>query len=261
MTPEQLDSMIGYALSLILLVQVLATLARFLALRAFQRSYEAAPLQVPEAASHLDLRPNNITYPLIEAFRTLDFRRVGVTQLTGEHLHEPITTWVFASPTGTVYVEIFEQGGQGFASLFSVFDDEVFVETTYPKGVHIDQPDYHASTTDESITAAYTYHKNRVDELRPIHGEPVLVDNMAVYMVVMKLYVERFPQRRIATMRPPVIVRLATSLYGAVVILGGLVWRLIFHPDPRTLLLVIAPLFLPAMLADLALWLYLKLTK
>jgi hypothetical protein len=89
------------------------------------------------------------------------------------------------------------RGGPTLISFNTTFADGSVVETMYPRGESIHDPDFHSGHNSVSLAAAYAEQQLEIDRWRMHHGTPRLIHDMADYLRADADYRERFSKRKL----------------------------------------------------------------
>jgi hypothetical protein len=186
------------------------------------RIYDGAPTRRPVDASAAGLQPT----PRV-AERLAELAQLGFTRLGEAQLDLPGQRAVPMTPTGSVRIVGAERdrhaifvlvdadrtitaetaevpGAPVIVSLNSAFADSTVVETMFPRGESIHDPDFHSGHNSHSLHSAYDDQRRHVDGWRVGHGEPLTVSTMADYLRADAAHRERYAKR---TLRGPMIRR------------------------------------------------------
>jgi hypothetical protein len=187
--------------------------------------------------------------PLHAALLVRGFRRLGEV---GVHLpgRAPYPMWVLVNPEERVHVELAVVRDRGYAAFVTWFADDAVVETHYPAGAAVDEPDFRAQVVRESLETALKRHLSAVGAFTRAHGEPVAVDDMAAFLTYSRRYNEHFLPRKLETMRPDAAAPTFANVYGLLVLAAGLAARLVFRVPDFPLLAGMFALLTPAILYD-----------
>lgn len=140
--------------------------------------------------------------PLIADLVALGFERLGEAEITvpsttgvGPYTRrkDRHTTWVFVDSQDTTVVDVVPIGP--LAAMATTLADGSVVETMYPRGEKIDDPDLWSSHVKTSLAAAYQAHRVAIDKRVAEHGQPREVHNIADYLRLDAHYRERFAHR------------------------------------------------------------------
>ena len=184
--------------------------------------YRGSVTRRPRDASSLGLVPGGRVAPFTAALAELGFVRLGEAQLdlpgqrlvqfqptgsptiVGPHVATH-TIFLFVDHTGTILAETGEvEGAPVLVSLSTMFADGSVVETMYPRGESIDDPDFHSGHVTSSLAAAYDEQRLHVARWRMRHGTPVTISSVEDYLRGDAEYRERFALRKL---RGPLVRR------------------------------------------------------
>lgn len=195
------------------------------------------------------LTPPAIVQPLHTALRARGFRRLGEIEI---HLpgRDPYPMWVLAGPEGRAHAELTVVRGRGYVAFVTWFADDAIVETHYPAGTAVDEPDFRALVVRESLEAAFNRQVAAVGAFADAHGAPVAIDDMGAFLASNRRYNERLLPRKLAAMRPNAARPTLANVYGTLVLAGGLIARLVFRVPDFPLLAGLFALLTPAILYD-----------
>jgi hypothetical protein len=177
--------------------------------------YAGVDKRRPFDVSSAGLTPPPELVPTISALMRLGFKRVGEAGLV-----LPGTKAVALSATGSPRLEgessahhtifVMVDGGATvvaetgqvpgvpiLVSLNSAFGDGSVVETMYPRGESIDDPDFHSGHNSVSLEAAYMDQLTEIRRWTMRHGSPRLVGNMGDYLRTDAEYRDRFAKRKL----------------------------------------------------------------
>jgi hypothetical protein len=193
--------------------------------------------------------PPAAVQPLYNALRARGFRRLGEVEV---HLpgRDPYPMWVLVRPEQALHVELAVVRGRGYAAFVTWFADGAMVETHYPAGAAVDEPDFRAQVVRESLESALNQHLTAVQTFTRAHGEPIVLDDMGDVLTHSRRYNADFLPRKLETMRPDAAGPTLTNVYGVVVLTAGLIARLIFRVPEFPLLAGMFVLLTPAILYD-----------
>jgi hypothetical protein len=153
--------------------------------------------------------------PTISALMRLGFRRLGeaglvlpgtqAVQLTGTGMpriegesRAHHTIFVMVDAGRTVVAETGRVPGVAIlVSLNSAFADGTVVETMYPRGESIHDPDFHSGYNSHSLTQAYDDQLLEMNRWKMRHGSPRMVSTMADYLRGDAEYRDRFAKRKL----------------------------------------------------------------
>ena len=199
------------------------------------RVYAGSASRRPFDASAAGLVPPRDVVPIIGALIRLGFHRLGEAQLdlpgvrsteltataepriTGQSTTRH-TIFVMVDPDGTVLAETGQIPGVPILVSFnSIYSDRSVVETMYPRGESIHDPDFHSGHNTQNLDRAYDDQRVEMNRWRLRHGTPRTMSTMADYLRADAEYRERFSRRKL---RRPFIVKqvLPTAVVAIVVI-------------------------------------------
>jgi len=199
------------------------------------RVYDGAPTRRQIDASDAGLQPPPELMPYLSTLMRLGFRRLGEAQLdipgvraltlaatgqpriVGEQTTRH-TIFVFVDRDGSVVAETGVVPGAPLMTSFNtIYSDGSVVETMYPRGETIDDPDFHSGHSKHSLDRAYDDQHSVMDRWRREHGAPRMISTMADYLRADADYRDRFAKRKL---RGPLLRRqiLPTALMTAGII-------------------------------------------
>jgi hypothetical protein len=201
---------------LVLLI-FLGTIAVFVARPLWQvwNVYAGAPKRRQFDASALGLQPPAELWPLLSELLRLGFKRLGEAQLDiagiravevsatvspydANRARDRHTVFAFIDESATVMAETgLVRGGPMVISFNAVFADGTVVETMYPRGESIHDPDFHSGHNKQSMEAALFDQRAEMDRWRMHHGSPRVINNMSDYLRADAEYRERFAKRKL----------------------------------------------------------------
>jgi len=206
--------------------------------------YDGAASRRPFDASGAGLQPTTRVAEQLATLSQLGFTRLGEAQLdlpgqravqmtaTGSvRVEGPArdrhTIFVLVDQERTIVAETGDVPGVPvLVSLNSAFADSTVVETMFPRGESIDDPDFHSGHNSHSLSRAYDDQRRHIDGWRASHGEPLAVTNMADYLRGDAAYRERYARRKL---RGPLIRRqvvpAAIGLLVVLVIVALMLWN------------------------------------
>jgi hypothetical protein len=137
------------------------------------------------------------------------FRAVQLTATGDPRVAGPATSrhaiFVLVDAERTVVAETGQvPGAPVIVSLNSIFADSTVVETLYPRGESIDDPDFHSGHNSHSLDAAYRDQLTHVARWTNSHGAARVCSSIADYLRADAVYRERYAKR---TLRGPLIRR------------------------------------------------------
>jgi hypothetical protein len=181
---------------------------------------------------------------MVGGLMRLGFRRLGEVQLDlpGLRLVESVQTGVradkgpgmtrhtiflFVDGAGTILAETgYIDGSPVLVSFSTTFSDETVVETMYPLGESIDDPDFHCGTVSSSLETAYDEQRLHIARWTMRHGSPRAVGAVADYLRDEANYRARFARRKL---RGPLVRRqlvpAAVAAVFVVAIAGSMIAR------------------------------------
>lgn len=165
MSPERVLAMAGLVVSLLLLARFGPPAWRSWRILVGVRSRrlaDAGPEPVP---------PPPVVAELLDQLTALGFSRIGERwlQLPGTPIRYE---WVVGEPSGEIYVCVLPSVLGAFAACYSSFPDGTWIQTNYPRGAAVEQPQLHASFVTTSIADALAAQRRIVDRYRPTLGQP-----------------------------------------------------------------------------------------
>jgi hypothetical protein len=170
---ERLVALGGLVVSLLLLVQLAPP-----ALRAW-RIYSGVKTRRLADAGPLAIPPPEPVGLRLDELAALGFSRIGerFIQLPGTPIrHE----WVVGEESGEAFVVLVPSTVIGtLVAFYSSFADSTWVQTNFPRGSVVDQPTFHASFVNTSLTEALAAHRAQVARLVAGHGSPRVIRTMA----------------------------------------------------------------------------------
>jgi hypothetical protein len=200
------------------------------------RTYLGVDRRRPMDASDLHLAPPQPLRPLVSRLESIGFARLGEVQLElpGRKLVQlsptgwPVVTgpevardtaWLFIDPSATIVAEaVSVEGVKPLIAFSTMFADGSVVETMYPLGESIDDPDFHSGHVSYSLETAFDEQRLHVDRWRMRHGTPRPVASMGDYLRIDAEYRERFAKRKL---RGPLVRRqLIPALVVSVVVVA-----------------------------------------
>ena len=209
--------------------------------------YSGADKRRPVDASSAGLQPPPELVPMISSLMRLGFKRVGEAGLvlpgtksvqltaTGSPLIETEsrahhTIFVMVDSGGTVMAETGQVPGRLImVSLNSAFADGTVVETMYPRGESIHDPDFHSGHNSHSVEAAYMDQLTEINRWTMRHGSARLVSTMADYLRADAEYRDRFAKRKL---RGPLLRRqIGPAALIAVAVFAIALYRLRHWPN------------------------------
>jgi hypothetical protein len=224
----------------VILIAVLALLATVLPLHAVLGIYRGVERRRPRDVSDRETPPSTVLHTTVAALAVLGFRRLGEYEVTlpggpvailrrngrstaGAATRAPVA-WVFVDIQETTVAEVVVVGGddppEALVGLTTTMRDGAVVETMYPRGERIEDPDFHSGHVRTSLAAAYDDHRLHAGRFTPRHGTPRRVSTMRDLLREDELYRRRFAKRKL---RGPLIRRhLAPALLVSAMSLAGI---------------------------------------
>jgi hypothetical protein len=141
--------------------------------------------------------PGPATAELIGRLDGLGFRRLGETELTIPEMGLTVTSWVRLDAEETTTAEVVDVGGPPMAVLISAFGDEAQVDTGYPFGERIRDPDLVCERVSSSIEEAYALHRREIDDFGAAHGRALPVADMVDFLRHEVAGRQRYSQRKL----------------------------------------------------------------
>ena len=166
----------------------------------------------PIDISHLQLTPPSKTKEIIASLNSLEFHRLGESQLELP-IKKSVTVWILINSNNTIQAET----GFGRISFSTFFQDNVLVVTDYPNGEHIEMPKYQSHTITSSISDAYQHHLEQVAKFSQKYGSPNIIRNMADYFQWETMGRLNYGSIKLRNFLLVDIVRLATFGYAAII--------------------------------------------
>jgi hypothetical protein len=227
----------------VILVAVLVLVATVLPLPAVLGIYRGVDRRRPRDVSDRATPLPAVLHPTVAALGAMGFRRLGEYEVTlpsgpfailrrngrGTTDAAPAhMAWVFVDILETTVAEVVVVGGddppEALVGLTTTMRDGAVVETLYPRGERIDDPDFHSGHVRTSLAAAYDDHRLHAARFAPRHGNPRRVSTMRDMLREDELYRQRFAKRKL---RGPLIRRhLAPALLVSAIALVALAARL-----------------------------------
>jgi len=190
---DPLDVILLIAFVVVVVLLLLQTRNAWLTRRMNLRATDRRPRDV----SAEDREPSPVAAELIGALDGLGFRRLGETELTVSEMGLTATSWVRVDPEGTTTAEVVDVGGPGMAVLISAFGDGAQLDTGYPTGERIRDPDFRCGRVATSVSDAYAFHRREIDDFGASHGRPLPVTDMAAFLRHEVAGRQRFSQRKL----------------------------------------------------------------
>jgi hypothetical protein len=198
--------------------------------------YAGAPTRRQFDASELGLQPPSELWPYLSELLRLGFRRLGEAQLdvtgiraadvastneqSGVGRPDRHTVFAFVDADATVMAETTAvPHAPTLLSFSTIFADGTVVETMYPRGESIHDPDFHSGHNKHSLESAFADQRAEIDRWRMHHGSPRVISNMADYLRADADYRERFAKRKLRRpfllyqVLPVVVVFLLLALF------------------------------------------------
>jgi hypothetical protein len=199
--------------------------------------YRGTPTRREFDASAAGLQPSEAVAAVVAQLRLLGFSRLGeaqvdlpgfrsvqltasgnprvVGQATDRH-----TIFVMVDAERTVMAETGQVPGvRVLVSLNSIFGDSSVVETMYPRGESIDDPDFHSGHNTLSLEAAYQEQRSHLARWKAAHGSARVISTMNDYLLADATFRERFSRRKL---RGPLIRRQLLPAAIAVVVITAI---------------------------------------
>lgn len=136
----------------------------------------------PRDVSSEGRQPGRAAGELIGRLDGLGFRRLGETELTLPEIGLTATSWVRLDAPGTTTAEVVEVAGPGMAALISTFGDGAQLNTSYPIGDRIRDPDLRCARVSTSVADAYAFHRREIDDFGAAHGAPLPIAGMVDFL-------------------------------------------------------------------------------
>ncbi len=244
-------------LLLIWLFQLLALAGNLRAWRQYRREVRLAPQRRPVEAGEQAAPLPERAQPLVEALEALGFEQIGAADAGDPGGRETLPVWVFTAPGSAAIAELARARTRLVLIFTTLFGERAAVETAYPGGQRIDEPDFQVRAVRTGVEAAYEQHREQAAAFAASYGEPTRVASMADFLAASAMYNERFLPRKLAAARPRVLAPVLASAYGSLVLAGGLLVHLILAPPPFTLAAALVVLLIPAMLSEVGVWVWL----
>lgn len=129
----------------------------------------------------------------------LGYRRLGVTSLdlpVGERF-----AWIDAAEDGDSYAIIVpERGPLALTGIYSAWRDGMWLGTMHPRGEATDRPHLQVRAVTTTLADAVAAHRQAVERLREVHGDPRPVRRMADMLALDADYRARFGGSRLRPM-------------------------------------------------------------
>lgn len=245
-------------LAFVWIIQLISLVANLNAWIHFRRDYRYAPQGIPTDISDRRLPLPAAARPLAGALEMLGFERLGEIEASGPDDDEYLPVWAYRLPGKPIHAELASSQTRSMAILVTVWDSEAVIETSYPNGLRVTEPGYHSTPVSESVEAAYQEHLEEVADFRRHYGEPDVIATMPEFLTYSETYNRHFIRRKLDRLRMRLLAPLLTSLYGAVIVGGGLAVKVLFHPLVGVLLPIVTGLLLPAIAFDLIMWAFFR---
>jgi hypothetical protein len=177
--------------------------------------YGGSNTRRPFDVSSAGLQPPAELMPMLSGLMRLGFKRVGEAGIvlpgtqsvqlsaTGSpridgQARAHHTIFVMVDADGTVVAETGQVPGVPIiVSLNSIFADGTVVETMYPRGESIHDPDFHSGHNSHSLDQAYDDQRVEMNRWRMRHGSPRVISTMADYLRADAEYRDRFAKRKL----------------------------------------------------------------
>jgi hypothetical protein len=130
--------------------------------------------------SHLNLPPIPELAPIVGTLEKIGFQRLGEFEVVMP-LNQVGREWIFTSADYLTCAEAVSTNN-GMILFTSTYRDGAVLETGYPMGENISTPDFQSHTITSGIQQAYDYHRAQLPVLGIMHGAPLRIENMDVYM-------------------------------------------------------------------------------
>ncbi len=212
----------------------------------------------PDDISHLGLPPPPELQPTVAALQALGFRRLGETKTPLPITPRQATRWVLVDASNTTEAEAEAEGKSSLIRFLTAYADEAMVETFYPMGECIDEPDYRSHTVTASVEAAYRHHAKQAADFATTHGAthgaPQHIESLADSMHWGAVCRHRYARRRGRRWYLWNLASLGASLCAAVAAAAVLLWPQ-RGPAPVPWTQRLQALFVPLLPAVIAIWL------
>jgi hypothetical protein len=209
------DLLLADPAALILVVAGVMLVVAVVPLAVMVRVYRGADGRRPVDATVKAFPPPAGIRPITDALTMVGFVRLGEyeIELPGSFLLRPRyrssagpapgravhVCWVFLDAEGTTVAEVAPVGpgeSEGLVALTTTMRDGAVVETMFPRGERIEQPDFHSGHVRTSVAAAYDEHRVHVGRFMR-HGRPRSVASMRDMLRDDAVYRERFAKRKL----------------------------------------------------------------
>lgn len=240
------------------LIQIISLVANLNAWSHYRRDYRYAPEGIPVDVSDQHLPLPKAARPLAGALEMLGFERLGEIEARGPNDDEHLPIWAYRLPGKPIHAELASSRTQSMAILVTVWGSTAAIETSYPTGLRVVDPGYRSTPVEDSVEAAYREHQEQVEAFRQRYGQPDVIATMPEFLAYSETYNRHFIRRKLDRLRMRLLAPLLTSLYGALVVGGGLAAMVLLQPPVGVLLPIITGLLLPAIAFDLILWAFFR---
>jgi hypothetical protein len=248
-------SFLGYLLSLVFVFQMLVVASRVASWARLRRMAGAISGMVPQDISHQETPPPAAANAIIVTLAGLGFRRLGEVSVSLPGTR-PATLWLYTEPERGIHAEVGVIGPVPMVVFITLFGEHAVIETAYPRGTMLEQPGFVAQVVSTSVRDAYEAHATRAHRMQAQHGQPRHIDTMPAFIDYSRIYNTRFGGRKTTAALPIVTVRAASSGYTAAVIAAGLLLNWLTGLSDSALLAGVALAIIPAMIADVAVYVW-----
>lgn len=136
-----------------------------------------------EDVTNLNIAPTLRVQEAVDQLVALDFRPFGVGRLHAVGSTAPFDGWLYQDSSGEIMVEVIDLPNVPvLVGLSTWFSDETYLETNYPLGGNINQPDFVSHRVTTSITDAYDHQRKLVAHHQQSHGTPVVIHDMTDHL-------------------------------------------------------------------------------
>jgi hypothetical protein len=170
-----------------------------------------------------EMRPaDGDAFRLMAELDRLGFHRLGETEMVIPELGLTAMSWVRVDAEGTTTAEVVDMPPEGLLAFVSVFGDGAQIETGYPVGEQIRDPDYRTRQVSSSSAEAYALHRQEIDDFGQAHGRPLAVADMAGFIRHEVAGRQRFSQRKLGRAWRRIQLGSVLRLVIALAVVGGL---------------------------------------
>ncbi len=114
--------------------------------------------QKPKTAKNDEKKPQYIDQWLLAK----DFVSIGAFTYSQLLTLKPLTEYVYRSAAGDILVEMGDLDDSNVLVMYTLFTDNSYIETDFPRGRNIEQPNYSRHVVTTGLEAAYAYHRQKI---------------------------------------------------------------------------------------------------